>query len=112
MTQLEEGRLGIRPWWCHEALREDFPKARVRQIEAGPLCMYTETVRRYAIFDSEKRLGAQPLPSHLAVFDYQTARCVDAMNGFFNEPEKRGEPEEEEEEEEDEEGRVVLPAIT
>ena len=70
--------------------------------------MYTETVRRYAIFDSEKRLGAQPLPSHLAVFDYQTARCVDAMNGFFNEPEKPREPEEEGDEEE----RVALPAIT
>ena len=79
----------------------------MRRIEAGPLCMYADTVRRYAIFDSQ-RLGAQPLPSHLAVFDYQTARCVDAMNGFFNEPEKPREPEEEGDEEE----RVALPAIT
>ena len=63
-------------------------QARVKRICAGPLCMHVEAVQHYDLFTGRMRiptarLAAQTLPMHLAQFDYQTARCVDAINGFF-----------------------------
>merc|ERR1719198_1673328 len=68
MTQLEEGRLQVKPWWVQPALRKAYPKERVQRVEAGPLCMYTEAVRRYSLFEGRmhipnKKLGAQRLPT-------------------------------------------------